>query len=65
MPVAKLGQSSINEVNNIQQKHWDIDMKIRDVLAAAPLNVKQVLASRLPSIVNEIDSELKANMPQI
>ena len=60
MPVTKLGQSSSNEVNDLQQKHWDVDMKIRDMMAGQSLNAKMALAARLPRVMDEIESEMKA-----
>lgn len=65
MPVAKLGQIASNQINDIAQKHFDIDMRIRDTLTTATLNAKQVLASRLPSILEQIESELVANQPPL
>ena len=60
MPVMKTGQASHNEVNDLQQKHWDLDMKIREVLDMVPLNVKGRLVLRLPGVLDEIKSEMKA-----
>jgi hypothetical protein len=57
MPTSKLGQSSSNQVSDLNQMHFDVDMKIRDTLTTAPLNVKRKLASRLPQIIDEMKSE--------
>lgn len=63
MPVTKLGQIASNQINDIAQKHFDIDMRIRETLTVASLNAKQVLASRLPSILESIEAEIVANQP--
>ncbi len=59
MVVAKLGQSSSNEVNDIQQAHFDVDMKLREVLTVASLDVKRMLVSRLPAVIEEIKAEMQ------
>jgi len=65
MPISKLGQIASNEINDLAQKHFDVDMKIRDVLTTASLNAKSVLATRLASIVESIEAELQANQPKL
>ena len=63
MPTQKLGQIASNQINDLAQKHFDIDMRIRDSLTIASLDVKTVLATRLPSILEGISAELQANQP--
>lgn len=50
-------------MNDMMQKHFDLDMKIRDVLTTANLQVKTILANRLQGILDGIDSEMKAQAP--
>ena len=59
MVVAKLGQSSSNEVNDIQQAHFEVNSKIHEVLTVASLDVKRMLVSRLPAVIEEIKSEMQ------
>ena len=59
MPVTKIGQTSHTAVNELQQKHFDVDMKIREVLNILELKVKMKLASRLPQIVDEIKADME------
>lgn len=63
MPTQKLGQIASNQINDLSQKHFDVDMKIRDILQVVTLDAKTILASRLDSIVNGIEAEIKANLP--
>lgn len=65
MPTQKLGQIASNQINDLAQKHFDIDMRIRDSLTVASLNAKTVLATRLPGILEAIESELQANQPTL
>lgn len=58
MPTTKLGQASTNEVNDLMQKHWDADMKLRDILSTASLEVKLKLPQRLTGLIDEIKSEM-------
>lgn len=59
MATAKLGQSSSNQVSDLQQQHFDVDNRIREVLTVASLDVKRSLVSRLPSMIEEIKSEMQ------
>jgi len=65
MPTQKLGQIASNQINDLAQKHFDIDMRLRDTLTTASLDVKQTLATRLPSILEAISAELQANQPSL
>lgn len=58
MATSKLGQASSIQMSDLMQKHWDIDMKIRDILSAASLDVKTKLATRLSGLIDEIKGEL-------
>lgn len=58
MPITKLGQISSNEISDLQQKHWDVDMRLRDELTVLSLEQKLVLVNRLPGLVDEIKMEL-------
>lgn len=58
MPITKLGQISSNEISDLQQKHWDVDMKLRDVLTVMSLEQKMALLNRLPGLVDEIKLQL-------
>jgi hypothetical protein len=58
MATAKLGQVSSNQISDLAAKHWDVDMKIRDMLSTASLDVKTKLAMRLGGLIDEIKSEL-------
>ena len=60
MPTAKIGQASHNQINDLQQKHWDVDMKIREVLDLASLEAKTKLATRISGLLDEINAELRA-----
>lgn len=65
MPTQKLGQIASNQINDLAQKHFDIDMRLRDTLTTASLDVKTVLATRLPSILESIQAEIQANQPTL
>lgn len=58
MPITKLGQISSDEISDLQQKHWDVDMRLRDELTVLSLEQKLVLVNRLPGLVDEIKMEL-------
>jgi hypothetical protein len=58
MPTQKLGQASSSEMSALMQRHWDVDMKIRDILSAVSLDVKGKLALRLGGLIDEIKNEL-------
>lgn len=58
MPTAKLGQIASNEINDLAQKHFDVDMKIRDILSAQSLDVKRMLIDRLTGMCDQIQTEL-------
>jgi len=58
MPTAKLGQIASNEINDLSQKHFDVDMKIRDILSAQSLDVKRMLIDRLTTMCDQIQTEL-------
>ena len=61
MPVMKIGQASHNEVSKLEQQHFDLNMKIRDILDTIPLDVKARLVTKLPGVIDEIDAEMKAS----
>jgi hypothetical protein len=61
MPTMKIGQVSHNEITKLQQEHFDLNMRIREVLDIISLNVKAKLISRLPGLIDEINAELRAN----
>ena len=65
MPTQKLGQIASNQINDLAQKHFDLDMRIRDSLTTASLDVKAVFATRLPSILESIQAEIQANQPSL
>jgi len=58
MPTAKLGQIASNEINDLSQKHFDVDMKIRDILSAQSLDVKRMLVDRLTGMCDQIKTEI-------
>jgi len=58
MPITKLGQISSNEISDLQQKHWDVDMRLRDQLTILSLEQKLALVNRLPGLVDEIKMEM-------
>jgi len=58
MPITKLGQLSSNELSDIQQKHWDVDMRLRDNLTILSLEQKMALLNRLPGLIDEIKAQL-------
>jgi len=59
MPTAKLGQIASNEINDLSQKHFDVDMKIRDILSAQSLDVKRMLVDRLTGMCDQIKTEIE------
>jgi len=58
MPITKLGQLSTTELNDVQQKHFDIDMRLRDHLTVMSLEQKMALLNRLPGLIDEIKLQL-------
>jgi hypothetical protein len=58
MPTAKLGQIASNDINDLSQKHFDVDMKIRDILSAQSLDVKRMLCDRLQGVCDQIKTEM-------
>ena len=60
MVMMKLAQTSSNEMNDLMQRHFDVDMKIRDILTTASLSAKTELLGKLPQILADIDSQQKA-----
>lgn len=65
MPTQKLGQIASNQINDLAQKHFDVDMRIRESLTTASLNAKNILATRLPAIIEGIEAEMAANQPPL
>ena len=64
MPITKLGQVSSNELSSLQQKHFDIDMRLRDYLSVLSMDQKLALVSRLPGLIDEIKAELAQRTSQ-
>jgi hypothetical protein len=64
MPITKLGQLSANELSDLQQKHFDVDMKLRDHMTTMPLDMKLLMLSKMPSFVDGLRSELEAKKQQ-
>ena len=60
MVMQKLGQVSHNAINDLQQKHFDMNMKMGEVMNDVPLDVKAVLITRLPGLISEIKAEMMA-----
>ena len=60
MAVAKLGQASHNEINDLRQKHFDLDIKLGEVLNTTTLDIKQIVVARLPQLIDEIKAEMAA-----
>jgi len=58
MPITKLGQVSSNEISDLQQKHFDIDMKLRDYFTVMSLEQKMALLNRIPGLIDEIKLQL-------
>jgi|WetSurMetagenome_2_1015567.scaffolds.fasta_scaffold1183154_2 hypothetical protein len=58
MPITKLGQVSSSEISDLQQKHFDIDMRLRDQLTVMSLEQKMALLNRLPGLIDEIKLQL-------
>lgn len=58
MPITKLGQVSSNEISDLHQKHFDIDMRLRDQLTVMSLEQKMALLNRLPGLIDEIKLQL-------
>lgn len=54
MPITKLGQVSSNEISDLQQKHFDVDMKLRDHMTTMSLEQKMALLNRMPGLIDEI-----------
>jgi len=65
MAVAKLGQASHNELNDLRQKHWDLDIKLGEILNTASMEVKMAVVSRLPGLIDEIKAEMAARESDI
>ena len=59
MPVTKLGQASHNELSDLRQKHFDLDIRIGEVLNSASLDIKGKIVARLPGLIDEINAEMK------
>lgn len=59
MPTVKLGQAPSNALSDVQQRHWDADMKIREHLSIMSLDEKMKLIVRLPGVIAEIRAELR------
>jgi len=58
MPITKLGQVSSNEISDLQQKHFDMDMKLRDYFTVMSLEQKMAMLNRLPGLIDEIKLQL-------
>lgn len=65
MPTAKLSSTSHVELNKIRDAHWDLDQKIGEILSIVALDVKAKILSRLPSLINEIESEMKQSEQEV
>jgi len=65
MAVAKLEQASHNELNDLRQKHWDLDIKLGEILNTASMEVKMAVVSRLPGLIDEIKAEMAARESDI
>lgn len=59
MPTAKLGQVSSNAINDVQQKHWDAMMRIREFIDVLTLDEKLKLIAKMPSVIDGIKSEMR------
>jgi len=65
MAITKLGQASHNELNDVRQKHFDLDIRLSEILAMTNLEIKQALIARLPGMIDEIKAELMARESDI
>jgi len=61
MVTRKIGQASHNEVTQLQQQHFDLDMRIREYLDMLSIEMKQKLVAKMPMIIDEINAELKSS----
>ncbi len=60
MAMHKLGQVSHNAINDLQQKHFDMNMKLGEIMNDASLDVKAKIVLRLPGLLDEIKAELES-----
>lgn len=56
MPTVKLGQLSSLDIQKTEMEHFDVDMKIRDLLSVLSLVQKKQLLSKLPTIASELET---------
>jgi hypothetical protein len=60
MAVAKLGQASHNEITNLRQQHFDLDVELGEVLNTTSFEIKRMIVARIPQLIAEIKAEMAA-----
>lgn len=58
MAITKLGQLSHNAVNDLQQRHFDANMKMGEIFNDLPLDLKNKVITMMPQFISEIKAEM-------